>query len=326
VLCSQGFADKVSLVEDEQGNVALNLDEIVGHPKDCCGNVLCMKPNCEMNCARCHRIAYCSKECQRLDWRRHKNAECVQKKKSGRFELVSVDTDAVEKAEAAAERKIMDTITAGALPAKIEAWGKYREEFEQGKAFSLAEPISDFLIRCHMAISSLAAVHIAQYPHLKGALFLFTKVSIYDLVDEPSSKKLDQSFTLAWGCRYDKSAGDSHPRFSVLDLGGKFLDRIKTLPDRIESCCDKTNFPLVICSDPSGSLLPDGLESCVPPPSCVDLIDYIHGSPIFTTVCLTRFLDFDASLELGRQQPEQDISLCNLDRNIDEPSSRPELF
>ena len=37
---------------------------------------LCTNPGCteaeKFNCGRCERITYCSKQCQRLDWKRHK--------------------------------------------------------------------------------------------------------------------------------------------------------------------------------------------------------------------------------------------------------------
>mmetsp|Transcript_1938 Transcript_1938/g.2863 ORF Transcript_1938/g.2863 Transcript_1938/m.2863 type:complete len:100 (+) Transcript_1938:990-1289(+) len=45
-----------------------------------CGHRSCQEKEKKVkgfrNCSRCKRIAYCSKECQRADWKRHKE-ECA---------------------------------------------------------------------------------------------------------------------------------------------------------------------------------------------------------------------------------------------------------
>jgi hypothetical protein len=37
-----------------------------------CGNLYCSKPNCNLKCGNCKHIKYCSVECQKKDWKRHK--------------------------------------------------------------------------------------------------------------------------------------------------------------------------------------------------------------------------------------------------------------
>jgi len=94
-------------------------------------------------------------------------------------------------------------------------------------------------------VSSFAANHIA----LKGALFIFSKVSSPDLADDPRdittlrNSKLDQMFAT-----YLPVEGVTHrPRLSWLDLAGKFLGCATSLPSLMENGCDQNHFPLAIC-------------------------------------------------------------------------------
>ena len=36
----------------------------------------CCKPDCKMQCSRCHKAYHCNKKCQAEDWERHKKEDC----------------------------------------------------------------------------------------------------------------------------------------------------------------------------------------------------------------------------------------------------------
>jgi hypothetical protein len=88
-----------------------------------------------------------------------------------------------------------------------------------------------FIFRFYTEIAAIAAFHIDKYPHLKGSLFLFTKISLFDLVNVPkdptenTKSQLDRMFMLAWGCRY-RSGETHHPNFTVIGLAEQFLDKV----------------------------------------------------------------------------------------------------
>ena len=42
----------------------------------------CGKPNAPSKCSKCKTTHYCNRECQALDWKRHKKEDCVVAKKS----------------------------------------------------------------------------------------------------------------------------------------------------------------------------------------------------------------------------------------------------
>jgi hypothetical protein len=163
---------------------------------------------------------------------------------------------------------------------------------------------------------------------LKGALFFFTKASIKDLVGEDENlKNRDRCFTVVWGCgEEDVVAGgggegrQARPKYTTKMLSKTFPDKVTSLPLHLENCCDSKSFTVVICSNPSGSLMPDEFSSKIRPPSGDDMIDYMHENPdFFTAVGRPRFFDFDAHVELGRHMPNCEVMALNMDRSPRDP-------
>ena len=334
LFCSSALQDKISL--DESGNAILNLGAVLGRedkdsPLDLCANAECRQPHSKLRCARCKRIVYCSKECQVADWRRHKHAECEAKSKKKIEVLEIADPRSLDEASRFAQdnmlesvKKLGEDVAQGRSSGELESW-KHLNDQTRGLSESNSdtsfdeELLKNFVFRCYAQLAGFAAVHIDKYPHLKGSLFLFSKVSIYDLCADGTSE-LDRCFALMWGCRPVR--GEAQPPFSARYLAAEFLDQVKTLPLHMEHCCDRESFTIVFCCDPSGSLLPEVLRASLPLPANVDPFHYIHETPAFTTVARFRFFSFVDALQLGRQFPEMEVLCLNMDRGVDDSSSR----
>jgi hypothetical protein len=107
------------------------------------------------------------------------------------------------------------------------------------KAYDRKDEMRTFVLKYYTHLASFAAVHIAKYSSMKGAVFLFSKISRDDLFDLPhdpgcnqtrgprKAHLLDRQFVMAWGCRYVTGVKD-HPEFTVDDLAGKFMDKVQT--------------------------------------------------------------------------------------------------
>lgn len=326
VFCSNEISDEVVSNKDDAGNVMVDITEILPNSRDLCGNYDCSK-KATKDCSRCNRISYCSKACSTKDWRRHKKTECLKKQK--RLLRSDLDAEETKKATEMACNKISKTLQQMHLTnasGKVDTWAKdigLGNKIQHGPAFDdgpLSSAVVGTIMRYYPQIASFAALHIAEYPRLKGALFLFTKISIYDFVsEEKEAKQLDRMFILAWGCRY--ITGETHhPHFHIQALADKFLSSITKLPHFMKTACDEISFPLVICADPTGQTIPAEIDALLRPPKGVDPVDYTHDTPSFTYNCPMRFFDFNALLDLGRSAPEAECVFYNMDRKEGDPT------
>ena len=275
------------------------------------------------HCARCKKINYCSKQCQVDDWKRHKREECVKKSGKGtqNLGLLKQDEDKLSKGF----DKMVDGLEKVCLEKpNLSSWdnlprsGRVTDEDKEAKL--------DFTLRYYLQLSSFAAYHIKKFYPLKGALFVFSKVSFPDLTNVPrnmeitADSELDRMFGIAWGCLPVKGV-HNRPQLSALDLAEKFMDCATTLTYVMENCCDQDSFPLVFCCDPSGEKLPDLFNEHCRFPKNVDPICYIDESPDMTSVGPVRFLDFDSMLEIAAGgYCDAEVKLINMDRDKNDPN------
>eukprot|EP00966_Prymnesium_polylepis_P139194 3216134-Prymnesium_polylepis.1 len=105
----------------------------------------------------------------------------------------------------------------------------------------------------------------------KGCLFLFSKIEYLDLLDSnleatmdddtiemPGPRGagvLDRQFMLVWGSQEPSS----RCRFTASFLASKFIGGSSLELEREVSGCSRERFPLVLCCDPSGAILPDAV-------------------------------------------------------------------
>ena len=328
--CSEveGVLDHVT--KDASGNVVLHLEG--ADPSRICGNRECNsanKNNPSKKCSRCKRISYCSKECQVSDWNRHKVEECIKKPVDRKVEKLDGIEDMNEFlcATVVAQMKTLNSRKEPNYSNKNDAWKRDmlkrfgpERRFSTKQDQSLDDLKSAFLMHYYVQIASFAALHISKYPRLKGALFLFSKVAMFDLgnLTDDYVKKFDRMFVLAWGYQ-DVNGETHHPKFSVLDLAGKFHHTVKSLPYLMKEACDEASFPLVFCCDPPGSLLPDEFDSILRPPRGVDNVEYIHETMQYTSSGPVRFIDFEALADVGMSLGEMDVYGLNIDRDSFEP-------
>ena len=68
---------------------------------------------------------------------------------------------------------------------RLPSWDKFRGQAignsPPDQAESMKKLALNFILRCYPHLSSFAAYHIEKYRLLKGALFIFSKVSFHDL-------------------------------------------------------------------------------------------------------------------------------------------------
>jgi hypothetical protein len=277
-------------------------------------------------CSRCKSIKYCSKECQVGDWKRHKRNECAAKDEQLKTQKMGIkvpDRDMQEKA--------MDKLIEGM---KKVAMDKEKHKLPSYPGLSAQKQNSDsygdvknFVLRFQLQLASWAAYNIAKYHPLKGALFVFSKVAYNDLIDVPSNitkftdSKLDRSFAIAWGCQ-PVAGVTNQSAFTYLDLAGKFMDSATSLPYLMDNGCNRDCFPIVMCCDPSGQMLPAVFNQNLRLPKNVDPVCYIDEIPGQTMVTATRFWDFDAMLEFAREEgTDFEVKFMNIDRDVNDPNS-----
>lgn len=325
VFASNGVAEDI--IPDSQGNLHL----VLGGGKDVRNTCLkCGKEgseNCKLqHCARCKKIKYCSKKCQVDDWKRHKRDECI-KKTAGKVQHMGVMKQDEESTITAFEKMGKGMEKAGEEGnRKLPSWDKYRGQnigdTPTNQAQDMQKLALDFTLRFYLQLSSFAAYHIKRYHPLKGALFVFSKVSFFDLTDVPrdmttiTDSELDRMFAVSWGC-LPVNGVTNRPHFSWLDLAGKFLNNAKTLPHYMENCCNHESFPLAICCDPSGGILPDLLNEHLRLPKNVDPVCYMDETPSITQVGPVRFFDFDSMLEFAGKNADIEAKFLNIDRDQD---------
>ncbi|GFH55458.1 hypothetical protein CTEN210_11934 [Chaetoceros tenuissimus] len=98
ILVSSGLAGKKYQAADG----SIDLGKAINTPRrGACANPDCKTSECDnenlMRCSRCWQVDYCSKECQRADWKRHKLEECkarerdVEKKTNMSWQAVVYD-------------------------------------------------------------------------------------------------------------------------------------------------------------------------------------------------------------------------------------------
>jgi hypothetical protein len=182
-----------------------------------------------------------------------------------------------------------------------------------------SDPWGTFIMEYYTQLASFAAVNFAKFG--RGALFVFTKIAWEDLFDvDPDSgaTKLDRSFFLVWGGV--PLRGKANSQFSAKELVDKFIKKCTTLPVSLQNCSEQS-FPLVICCDPSGDLIPEALVDLARPAKDPDPEDarYSVGQQ-FTCVTTVRFLNFQSMLDVGGQFPEMEVSGVNIDRNYLDPN------
>jgi hypothetical protein len=336
---SAGLEDHAHL--DQEGNLVVDLD-FLDLPSNSASREptytpMCDNPDCKKQdgslscCARCRCVSYCSKKCQTDDWRRHKRAECVSPPHNKHVLLEPSMAPEVyaETVQNTTSKMIdsMEDLVRSKQAGRTDDW----KENITSKGLSFIEgydrkdEIRTFVLKYYTKLASFAAVHIAKYPSMKGAVFLFSKICQDDLFDLPPDDPvcnhtrgprkaylLDRQFVMAWGCRYITGVED-HPHFTVHDLAGKFMDKVQTLPKSMDIACNQQSFPIVFCCDPSGSLIPDCFVD--------EIRGATHGQQ-FTGIMTTRFFDFEAMLEFGMKFPEMDINGLNMDRDYTNPSVR----
>jgi len=297
VFASKDLANDI--IPDREGNLHLAIGDGGKDVRNTsCG--LCGKEaseNCKLQeCARCKKIKYCSKECQVKDWKRHKREECI--KKGG----VKVEDMA---------KLVQD---AGKMSVAYDIGNSPPDQAASTKKLAL-----DFILRFYPHLAAFAAYHIEKYRPLKGALFIFSKVSFHDLMDVPrdsttvTNSELDRMFAMSWGCR--PVDGVTHrPRLSVLDLAGKFLKSAPSLDHYMDNCCDREMFPVVICCDPRGKTLPDVFDENLSLPKNVDPVCYMDETPSMTHVGPVKFFDFGAMLELAGESADCEAKCITIDR------------
>jgi len=323
----------LKLGRDEKGDITMGLDVVLERVERTCGNQNCcsqptdQKKKKLLNCSRCKRISYCSKECQKLDWHRHRHSECERKPKYRN--IVQHDRDAINayhKKYLEAQKKAVDAVhelKGDKKRATLPSWDLIREMEAQNEGRCSPEMenlVLHFAMQYYSHLASVAALNISKYPHLKGALFLFSRVSMFDLnSEEASSERLDRMFLLLWGCQFVEGE-NYHSPFFADELTQHFEDLVPILPYQMANCCNSESFTLVICCDPSGRYVPEEFRVALRLPNCVDSIDYVDTTPPFTTVVSLRFLDFDAHFEMGRAHLETSLICVNMDRDIEDPT------
>jgi hypothetical protein len=207
---------------------------------------------------------------------------------------------------------------AGELNAQPDTWKRLKVDNPEDDDLRL---VKGFIMEHHQY--SLAPPRITLR-NIRIWHCCFTKLSINDLcTDGENLRKLDRCYALVWGRVEDDveaaAAGErqDRPKYTTKMLSKKFPETVTTLPLHLEKCCDSKSFTLVICANPSGSLIPDEFASEIRSPACGDMIDYIHDTPeFFTTILRGQLLDFDAHVELGRQMSNSAVNLMNMDRSL----------
>ena len=110
--------------------------------------------------------------------------------------------------------------------------------------------MNKFLVKNLECIAGFAAVNFEAYG--RGAVFLFTKITMSDLLDSGSdSHLLDRHFVLTWGSEFEHSG----VRCTAAELAEPFQNESRSLAKLI-STMSKSRFPMVFVSDPSGNLFP----------------------------------------------------------------------
>lgn len=275
-------------------------------------------------CARCKKIKYCSKECQTGDWKRHKREECAAKVAQLKTQMMGLHVPDRDKQEKVLDKMIegMQQVIKDKERHKLPSWDGLR-----GERSASGDVLKNFVLRFHVQLASWAAYNIAKYNPLKGALFVFSKVSFNDLVDvDPNigvftESKLDRSFAIAWGCR-PVAGVTKQSAFSYLNLAEKFMNNATSLHHLMENGCNRDSFPIVICCDPSGQNLPALFNQHLRFPKNVDPVCYINETPSQTMVTVTRFWDFDAMLEFtkGDETADYEAKFMNIDRDESNPN------
>lgn len=98
------------------GKVGRSLDDDDDDFDRCCAR--CFAPNCEQLCGRCREILYCSRECQREDWRNHKKVCNL----NDRPEVVTVSKEEEEE-----EHAIFTRLTQQSFPSRrVETAQRFR--------------------------------------------------------------------------------------------------------------------------------------------------------------------------------------------------------